>query len=103
MWQRKSRVSLFLEVICPLEQTSSGILLQLNPASVISLLRNSYLALFLALAASMFLLNGTVSSTSNTEEGEVLRLMITISGLQLVTIIYGGIVPPLTFAPSMSA
>ena len=54
-------------------------------------------------AASMFLVNGMVSSTRTTEVGEVFVFTITRSGLEVVTIMFGGIVPPLTFPPSISA
>ena len=52
-----------------------------------SLVRNSYLVLFLVFAASIFLVKGMVSSTSNTVVGVVFSLMITRSGLEVVTII----------------
>ena len=51
----------------------------------------------------MFLLKGIVISNSITHVGVVFLLIITMSGLDVVTIISGGIVPPLTLAPSMSA
>ena len=56
---------------------------QLKPASLKSLVRNSYLLLFLGFAASILRLKGTVNSISIIDVGVVFLLIMTISGLDV--------------------
>ena len=56
--QRYIRVSLFLALMWPREQISSGMLEHLYPFAQISAARNSYLSHFLLLAVAMFLVKG---------------------------------------------
>ena len=96
------KLSLFLDVM----STRSNLKREVGTAVPCFLdvcCQDSYLVLFLEFAASIFLVNGMVSSTRTTEVGEVFVLTITKSGLEVVTIMFGGTVPPLTFPPSISA
>ena len=98
-----ARLLLFRLFMWPLLQISIGIVWQLNPASFISVDRNSYLALFLSAAELIPEVKGMVSSIKNTVAGSCLRSKMVISGRLFVIITSTGTVDPPMKAPSRSA
>ena len=95
------RVALFEDVIWPLEPISTGMLLQLKPASLIPSASEVYLNFFLVCAASKLDSKQIVSSSSHTVLSVV--LIITRSGLDNVMATCGGRVPPLMECSARSA